>query len=195
VEGSQGFVYDGLTANPAAWNVFVRGRTKTCRRCQPSTLADEEGAESVPYEPSTIRGRLVPDWDRSNGSSGILGRGCSSGSVTGLPAPPAPSMVLMVARGACSFEAKARAAAGRGFAGLLVVDFRADDAQLPDMAALGEADVPVPAWVVPSAEGETLRALAAEDPVVIVDVDDVVRKPRLGSAQSDSYGVRVYSFS
>lgn len=198
VEGSHGFVLEGLTANPAAWNVHVTGyqQSKGCRRCGAASLVKLEGSENVPWVPRQLRGGLVLDWvwngtNRTGNSS--LGFGCSVS--TGIdPLPFGVTMLMMVARGQCPFDTKLGVAASRGFAGLLIVDFQAYNITLPDMAGRSEQDAVMPAWVLPSDEGDAIRTLAQQDPSVTVHVADELAKPRLGVAQSDDYGLRKYSY-
>jgi len=194
IEGSNGVVYEGITANPAAWNVHLPSmQHATCRTCQRYSLADVD-LNVRELQINRIAGAIRPALGLSQG---VLGIGCGE---TDMVAPQSPDELLLVSRGGCTYVEKAYFASSRGYRGVLVVDHQTNVGRsLPDMAAAGggmvEMTVPVPAWIVPQDEGEALFTLLATDPMVTLAIEDVLRKPRMSSALSDSFGTRRYEIS
>jgi len=197
VDGDSGFIFDSLTANPAAWNMYApRERDPTCRSCQRySMLEVDRNVQRL--EVNRISGALQATY---GASTSVLGEGCEDDAVVNRTAPQAPPAVLMARRGGCSFEEKARVAALAGFSAVLVVDNLAesnDQSWLPDMSLAGGAvdeasSTLPPAWFVPKTEGDTIFALLSANAVLTASLEDVQRKPRLSTALSDAFGVRSY---
>jgi len=180
VNGSQGAFLSGLTVNPAQWNShFPWDRRQTCRKCRADSVGSNAG-DSPRRERQRIVGPLVVE---------LPSEGCD---VDGKIAQPyAPSTILMVARGRCTFEQKALMAAQRGFKGLLVVDYALQDAMLPDMApkAAFQGEI-VPAWAVPQDEAQDVAHLNGANSLLIAAVEDLELKPSIFTSSSDQFGPR-----
>lgn len=188
-----------LTANPAAWNVHLpKDRPGTCRTCPRFSESEVDGNIQV-FRRTILDGFLRPAPKQNftvQGETvyipGELGDGCSASSS---PVPIAGGEILFVERGGCTFEAKAAAAAGRGYSALLVADYH-QASTLPDMAAVGgraaELLLTIPAWVAPKEEADALVGLLVGDSGVRVFVEDLQRKLRLSTALSDGHGPRDY---
>eukprot|EP00928_Gymnodinium_smaydae_P049677 TRINITY_DN33365_c0_g1_i1.p1 TRINITY_DN33365_c0_g1~~TRINITY_DN33365_c0_g1_i1.p1 ORF type:complete len:480 (-),score=98.93 TRINITY_DN33365_c0_g1_i1:86-1480(-) len=211
VRFSGGKEFAGVTANPAGWNVnHPRYQDGTCRTCQREQLELADTAVVEVARSNRVQGALVA---APSATPGVLGDACrasTGGVAAAAPAPISFGTILMARRGACSFLQKARIASEGGFAGLLVVELL-DDTQapaLPDMAVqasseaealVAEAQVPVPAWILPKDEGDVLYALLLSSAAssgggtAEAVVEDLVPKVRLSSAQSDvAFGLRSY---
>lgn len=183
---------DGLAeiyeATPARWNAW---QPKTCAtgaqwRCQCPQPAG-------PLTPA-VRAALIA-------APGIgffgLGAACGSGQVP--PAPRRGPSVLVARRGECFFQVKVHAAHEAGYCGLLVAN--EDDGlphphygrlELPDMTAgldLDDSAVGIPAWLVAKGTGDAIFD-RLQTGAVLLDAQDLEKKPAIGQAQEDNFGVR-----
>merc|ERR1711865_1336285 len=102
-------------------------------------------------------------------------------------------------RGECSFKEKVTAAHEAGYCGMVVANDQ-DGAphafygrlELPDMTAdsdYNDEEVGIPAWIVTKNSGDRIFTYA-QTGTVLLDAQDWKRKPAIGQAQDDDFGVR-----
>mmetsp|Transcript_145763 Transcript_145763/g.254331 ORF Transcript_145763/g.254331 Transcript_145763/m.254331 type:complete len:225 (-) Transcript_145763:53-727(-) len=178
-------------AAPARWNAW---QPKLCPagsrwRC----LCPQPTGPLLP----AVNGPLVPA--PALGFKG-LGHACKmpSFSTAALAPPPRRGGAVALARrgGGCSFEAKVLAAEALGYCGLLVAN--EDDGpphpyygllELPDMTTQDDSKVGIPAWLVSKSAGDEIFQTLSSG-AALVEARDDPRKPALGHAQQDLFGIR-----
>lgn len=172
-----------LDATPATWNLLmpssVRQGSRECR---------DLVSRNAPLALSRM----------------LLANHAAQGRASCAQLPPAPrfgAWLALALRGGCPFAEKAgqtikaRRASRAGYSGLIVIDHQSEPHLriLPEMTAHGrDAEVTVPGWLVSATDGATL-ASAATTSELLVDVQDIRRKPRLANLQSDIFGLRIYA--
>lgn len=181
-----------VAATPARWNAWQpKGCAVGARwRC----LCPQPAGPLVP----AVQGSVVA-------APGVgffgLGPGCGSGQVP--PSPQRGPSILLSRRGECSFRDKVNAAHEAGYCGLLVANEEDGDPhphygrlELPDMTALPDWDdaaINIPAWIISKSTGDAIFA-RLQTGALIADARDWQRKPAIGQAQEDEFGIRDHQF-
>lgn len=182
-----------LDAAPARWNAW---HPKSCPagsrwRC----LCPQPVGALI----AAVNGALIPA--PGEGYAG-LGHACGTGQVP--PPPMRGTSLLVTRRGDCSFREKVSAAQELGYCGLIVAN-EEDGAphpfygrlELPDMSAEpdgSDAEIGIPAWIVSKSTGDVIFD-RLQTGTVLADVRDFERKPAIGQAQEDIFGVRDHQVS